>query len=44
MFDPSTNAELPETPPEAPEPIIAFSHVGISFDGRLSSGGPELLR
>ena len=34
MFDPSTNAELPETPPEAPEPIIAFSHVGISFDGR----------
>ncbi len=34
MDDSDTNAELPETPPKAPEPIIAFSHVGISFDGR----------
>ncbi|MGB9406027.1 MAG: ATP-binding cassette domain-containing protein [Terracidiphilus sp.] len=28
MFDTSSNAEL------SPEPLISFSHVGISFDGR----------
>jgi phospholipid/cholesterol/gamma-HCH transport system ATP-binding protein len=34
MFDTSTNAESSVEPVQTPEPIIAFSHVGISFDGR----------
>jgi phospholipid/cholesterol/gamma-HCH transport system ATP-binding protein len=34
MFDLQTNAEFPEVPAQSPDPIISFSHVGISFDGR----------
>jgi ABC-type ATPase involved in cell division len=34
MFEPSSNAEIAEEPVHDAEPIIAFSHVSISFDGR----------
>src|ERR1035437_1043797 len=34
MFDSSTSTDPAETPAPAAEPIIAFSHVGISFNGR----------
>jgi phospholipid/cholesterol/gamma-HCH transport system ATP-binding protein len=34
MFDFSTNADTSAAPAQALEPIISFSHVGISFDGR----------
>ena len=34
MFDTSTNTAPTEALAQAPEPIIFFSHVGISFDGR----------
>ena len=34
MFDTSTNTDPTDTPAREPEPIISFSHVGISFDGR----------
>ena len=34
MFDTSTNTDPTGAPAQEPEPIISFSHVGISFDGR----------
>ena len=34
MIDSFTSSKPIEAPAQAPEPIIAFSHVGISFDGR----------
>ena len=34
MLDTSTNTDPTGAPAQAPEPIISFSHVGISFDGR----------
>jgi phospholipid/cholesterol/gamma-HCH transport system ATP-binding protein len=34
MFDLPTNANTTELPAQGTEPIISFSHVGISFDGR----------
>jgi len=34
MLDLLTNADSVEATTQAPEPIISFSHVGISFDGR----------
>ena len=34
MLDTLTNADPSDAPAQPPEPIISFSHVGISFDGR----------
>jgi phospholipid/cholesterol/gamma-HCH transport system ATP-binding protein len=34
MLDTLTNTDPAGTPAQEPEPIISFSHVGISFDGR----------
>jgi phospholipid/cholesterol/gamma-HCH transport system ATP-binding protein len=34
MFDCSSNSEAPVAPVQAPDPILSFSHVSISFAGR----------